>query len=110
MKKILATFALMPGVLLAADPLLAFPERKSALPPLSLTESAKQAPSLTLWGEVGDWSRHAAPPAVVEQKKFASRMPIVVPRADIDPKILHAPNSSVDFKLIVKNPDVVSAQ
>ena len=111
MKKILATFALLSGTLFAADTSLTFPERKIELPSLSLTESARYAPSpLNLWSQAGDWFRHQALPAVVEQKKLVSRMPIVVPKADIDPKLLKAPDSSVDFKLIVKSPGVVPAK
>lgn len=105
MKKLLATFALCSGALIAADTLPTFPERKIELPPLSFTENTKQVRPPSIWSEAGAGFRCQAPPPVLEPR-FVSKMPVIVPEADIDPKILKAPDSSVDFKLIVKSPDI----
>lgn len=50
------------------------------------------------------------PPQASQIPKFVSLMPVVIPDADIDPKmLLQVPNTSVDYKMIVKAPDLESA-
>jgi hypothetical protein len=108
-KRSVLLFALLPIVAAAANsPSLAFPDQKIGLPPLSLGEIAASAPR----GEMGNlraWFRSKAPSAV-SAKKYASNMPILVPRADIDPAMVKAPDSTTDYKLIVKAPNVESTR
>jgi len=45
--------------------------------------------------------------AAAREKKYISRMPVIVPREGIDQNMLiKAPDSSIDFKMIVKDPSV----
>jgi hypothetical protein len=110
MKKVLATLLLGSGALFAADTSLTFPERKFELPSLSLAETAKQVlPPAGIWSTRGGWFLGPASAAALEES-LVSKMRIINPPADIDPKILKAPDSSVDFKLIVKRPQIGPAK
>jgi hypothetical protein len=55
------------------------------------------------------WFRSKSP-AVVSSKKFVSKMPILSPKGDVDPKMLKTPDASTDYKLIVKAPEVESVK
>jgi hypothetical protein len=112
---------------LAAVPLLgadaALPEFNSKInerPPLSLSESAKQAPKphsfsgtvptldeLTRDGFPGADKRPTIPrkptPPRFAPKSAPGSMPIIEPNPDIDYKIvLKTPDPSVDFKMLIK--------
>lgn len=104
----LVAFTLWSDVLLAASPWPTFPDAKIELPPLPLVQSAKPAmpPAIRL-NPTGDRALHSPTPALVGRPQFFSRMPIIVPRAKIDPKIVTPPNPDVDYKLLVKRPDIV---
>jgi hypothetical protein len=110
MKKLSVTLlVILPAVAAAADQALpAFPDQKIGLPPLSLTEIPKQSP-LDVLRDAQVWFGGKGL-AVAPSKKFVSKMPILVPKGDIDTKMLKAPDSSTDYKLIVKTPEVQSTK
>jgi hypothetical protein len=106
MKKLsMVLVTLVPIVAAAANqPSLAFPEQKIGLPPLLLSEIIKPSP-ISLLDDAKAWFHSKSPP-VVAAKKFISNMPIMSPKGDIDTKMIKRPDSSTDYKLIVKAPDV----
>lgn len=104
----LVAFTLLPEVLLAASPGPTFPNTTIEMPTLPLVQSAKQAtyPAIRL-NSTSDRTLHPPTPTLVERPQFFSRMPILVPRAKIDPKIATQPSPAVEYKLLVKRPDIV---
>lgn len=89
--------------LAAADlPSLRLPDLKIELPPLSLAGSVQPDPPGAL-SVAGAWFRS---PAVAAATRLVSHMPVRAPRTDLDPKMVKAPDSSTDYKMIVKAPDV----
>ncbi|HZZ18578.1 MAG TPA: hypothetical protein VFE25_04375 [Opitutaceae bacterium] len=98
MKKLLAiALVALPSVGLAIDSSLSFPDATIDTPPLSLEQSAAQGvPSL-----VFDFR-----PAPTVTR--VSRMPILAPASECDPKMVVKPDSSVDYKLTVVAPEVSS--
>jgi hypothetical protein len=69
------------------------------LPHSLLEDAARRLPTVSFdFGDAGRTS--AAIPHVV------SHMPIISPKGEIDPNILKTPESSTDYKLIVKLPGV----
>jgi len=102
-KHFLAVLALSSGLIAASNyPSLAFPEINITLAPLYLAAAARQArPDL--------WTHAEAPRILITSpapKSSVSKMPIISPKADIDLKIIKAPDLSADYKMIVKVPDV----
>jgi hypothetical protein len=100
MKIIVALVVSIPAVAAAFDMPLPLPDMKIELPALSLVGSAlERAP-----GFVGDFQRQhqlrEPPPRLV------SRMPVIAPPCEVDSKMVKEPDRSVDYKLIVKNPDI----
>jgi hypothetical protein len=88
-------------------PVNPFPDAKIGIPPLSLGEAAKQGTPPVLANPPVSF-RSAAPAA---PQKRVSRMPIIPPRPEIDAKLrILTPDESVDYKLIVKEPDVEPAK
>jgi hypothetical protein len=103
----LALLAVWPALAVAAEPpSLAFPEQKIGLPPLSLAQSGRQLPPAGLWHP--DALTRFSFRAAAKPPKRVSNMPIVVPRENADAKMVKAPDTSTDYKLIVKTPDVES--
>ena len=96
-----ALFSALPVAVLAVDAPLAFPDAKIDAPALTLVENSLHRP---LPNFVSDFGRQQTPTVVV------SRMPIINPRSDLDPKMVKAPDPSVDYKLIIKSPDVAPAK
>jgi hypothetical protein len=99
MKSIIPALMLAaPAVAVAIDSPLDFSTAKIEVPTLSLAESAQQAvPSL-----VQDFRPMA-------KVNVVSRMPIIVPSAELDPKMVKAPDPSIGDASMVKTPDVQSA-
>jgi hypothetical protein len=93
----------------AADlPSLSFPDVKIELPPLSLAEAGKTRP-LSFFSDAGAGFGGMSS-SVAPAKKLISKMPIAAPPGVVDPKMVKIPDPSVDYKLIVKAPDVESAK
>ncbi|HEY5212451.1 MAG TPA: hypothetical protein VIJ38_05445 [Acidobacteriaceae bacterium] len=87
----------LPSLGFSADSSLAFPEAKIDGPPLSLEQSAQQGvPSL-----VYDFRP-------VQSIIRISRMPIIAPETDCDPKLIVKPDATRDYKMTVISPDVGS--
>ncbi len=110
----LVPFALLPFVVRAADapawrlqPSFSFPKWENMQPSLSLSGEVKSGP-VTVTSPAG--SPFHAPTPNVASPKPVSRMPIVKPSSDIDPKMVKAPDATTDFKLIVKPPAVEPAK
>ncbi len=103
----LALLVLSPAFAVAAEPpSLAFPGQKIGLPPLSLVQSGSQVPPAGLW-QPGALTRFSFR-AVAAPPKRVSRMPVIAPRENADAKMAKAPDTSTDYKLKVKIPDVES--
>jgi len=101
---IFAYCVVLPVAAAAFDQPPPFPNARIDSPSMSLVGDALQkAPDF-----VSDLQRHnqAAEPEAAR----VSRMPIVSPKGDADPKMIKAPNPSVDYKLTVKSPDVDPAR
>jgi len=98
-KPLFALIATLPLRAFAIDtPPPAFPEAKIEAPPLSLIENSLQGVPSFLNGFRNEVQRPT------EGSRLYCAMPIVVPSGDIDPRMVKAPDSSVDYKLIIKNP------
>jgi hypothetical protein len=86
----------------AADlPPLAFPSPKIELPPLSLLGNSLAG--------LPDAPFDFGQPTALESKSI-SRMPILVPRDDVDQRMVRAPNPSIGYKGIVKQPEIAPAK
>lgn len=106
-KASLLLLTLLPiGAVAADQPALAFPQQKIGLPSLSLAEVAASSP-LGFMKEAGAWIGSKGPSP---EKKLVSNMPIHAPAGDLDPKMVKMPDSSTDYKMIVKAPEVESAK
>ena len=94
----------------AFDTTLRFPDVKIDLPPSSLIEDALQRiPAIVSDFEHQlDFERQFESGAA--QKIRFSRMPIISPKTGVDPKMAKEPNSSVEYNLIVKSPEMESAK
>jgi hypothetical protein len=85
----------LPIAAVAADDPLDFSSAKISGPTLSLAAGALQGvPSL-----LNDFRPR-------ERVNVVSKMPILAPSADLDPKMIKTPDSSIDYALIVKTPDL----
>jgi hypothetical protein len=98
-KFLFVVVASIPTLAFANESPLVFPDMKLEGPILSLAESAQQAvPSLV---------NNFQP---IVRITSTSRMPIIVPPTDCDPKMIVKPDSTIDYKLIVKTPDIEMAR
>jgi hypothetical protein len=92
----------------AGEPALGLLDKKIELPQ-SLLDSTKpesaSVPMISMPVGVNSNSPRDASP-----KKYASKMPVLVPKADLDPKFVKAPDSTIDYKLIIKSPEVASGK
>jgi hypothetical protein len=92
--------AFLPLIAAAADAPLAFPDVKLSVPPLSLVGSSQQEPPPLANGiKMGDQTMVALQPS-------DPWMPIKAGSSECDPKMVKAPNPSIDYRLIIKNPDL----
>ncbi|MCX6955692.1 MAG: hypothetical protein NTV51_26405 [Verrucomicrobia bacterium] len=106
-KTSLVLLALLPlGAAAAELPALAFPRQKIGLPSLSLGEVAAGSP-LGILKEARAWFGSKSP---APEKKLGSNMPIRTPAGDLDPKMVKTPDSTTDYKMIVKAPEVEPAK
>jgi hypothetical protein len=100
-KPIVALLISLPVAAVALDTPPAFSAPKIEMPSSSLIGDAQQK----LPPFVSDFLRE------IEHRSAAviltSRMPIIVPVGQIDPKMVKGPDLSVDYDLIVKPPAVV---
>jgi hypothetical protein len=97
---IFAYSIVLPVAAAAFDQPPSFPNARIDSPSLSLLGDALQrAPDF-----LSEFQRHNQ--AAVPEATRVSRMPIVSPKCDADLKMIKAPNSSIDYKLTVKSPDV----
>jgi hypothetical protein len=91
------------------SPSLAFRNLQIQAPSLSLIEIARQG-MLPIFDErerrdSGLRQSSIRPPTRV------SRMPIILPRAELDDAmVIKEPEASIDYRLLVKTPDVISAK
>jgi len=98
-KPLFALLAALPLCASAIDtPPPGFPEAKIETPPLSLLENSLQGLPSYLNGFRIEVQRPT------EGSRLYSTMPILVPSGDPDPKMVKAPDASVDYKLTIKNP------
>jgi hypothetical protein len=101
---IFAYCVVLPVAAAAFDQPPPFPNVRIESPSLSLVGDALQkAPDF-----VSDFQRHNQ--AVVPEAARVSRMPIVSPKGEADPKMIKAPDPTIDYKLTVKSPDVDPAR
>jgi hypothetical protein len=99
-------------VLLAALPIAAVAFET----PLPLPDLRIESPSLSLVGDalrrapdfVSDFQRQNR--GFVPAMRQVSKMPMVMPAREADPKMVRAPDPSIDYKLIVKVPEVEPAK
>lgn len=79
---------------------------KVEIPPLSLAESrwVALAPVTLSSAAAVLFSREKSPPEK-PTAKLVSRMPIITPK-DVDPGMIKLPPTDVDYKMIVKVPDI----
>jgi hypothetical protein len=101
---IVALFVSLPIAVSAYESPLVFPDAKIELPPLSLVGDALQKVPRFVY----DFEHQLRPPA--EVTTFVSRMPIICPKGDLDPKMVKVPDASIEYKLTVKIPDVSPAK
>jgi hypothetical protein len=98
-------FTFLPIIAVAADSSsLNFKNIKIELPSLLLTDIAKPSPFFAL-GAIGAHFPEKSLPAV-QMKEFVSHMPIISQIGDIDSKMVRVPDSSIDYKLSVKTPEM----
>ena len=96
--------AALPFAAVALETLPPFPSVRIESPALSLVGDALQrAPDF-----VSDFQRQNQ--GCVPAARHVSRMPVVTPAGEADPKMIKAPDPSVDCKLIVKVPDIEPAK
>lgn len=77
------------------------------LPPVSLSDIVKSTGNAAGGGSAADSLLHRigiriAPPP----PRIRAQMPILKPKADIDPKMVIKPDESIDYKLLIKRPNV----
>ena len=101
-----ALFVSLPVAAAAVETPLAFPDLKVVVPPLSLVENSLQGlPSF-----LNDFKGEGQ--VALARRNVLSRMPIVPGAGECDPKMVvtRGQDPSVDYKLIVKNPEVEPAK
>ena len=101
MKTLTAALSLaLPIAVAAVETPLAFPDVKLTAPPLSLVENSLQRlPSF-----LNDFKGEGQ--VVLARQIFVSRMPIIPGALECDPKMIKTPDPSIDYKLIIKNPEI----
>jgi hypothetical protein len=106
-KHFFTVLALSSGIIAVSNcPSLAFPEINITLAPLCLAAAVKQA-------RPNFWTQVEAPRILITSpspKSFVSKMPIISPQAGTDLKMIKAPDLSIDYKMIVKIPDLETAK
>ncbi len=108
---IAAMLALVFAAAKAQDTSLAFPNTKLEPPLLSLVEGARGISNpLTTLNSTAEWFRQQSGTAHDPKTKWLSRMPIVSREFSLDSKMAKAPDPSIDYKLIVKSPNIESAK
>jgi len=100
MKKIFALIVWLPAASAASNMPLPLPDVKIEAQPVSLIEDAlRRAPDF-----VSDFQRQNQAPARAQRQ--VSRMPVIPPPCEADSKMVREPDQAVDYKLIVKTPDM----
>ena len=90
-------------------PSLSFPAPKLELPSLSLSDMGQAKNHTPAGPSMADrWLQSIGLRRGTLSFKPESRMPIIKPKADIDPKMVVKPDESIDYKMIVKAPGVTS--
>ena len=103
-KYIVALFFSLPIAASAFESPLAFSDAKIALPRFSLMgEALQKVPEF-----VSDFEHQLSSPA--EPIATVSSMPIICPKGDLDPKMVKAPDPSIEYKLTVKIPNLTPAK
>lgn len=93
----------------AEAPALAFPEPKIEAPAFSLLEAAKQR--LPLGTHESVFASFRKPlPRREEPAKLISKMPILVPGPSQAKMLIKPPEDGIDYKLLIKKPDVESVK
>ena len=92
-----------------------FQERLDGLPNLSLSESLKVG-TLTVGPrpqpnpEFREVVALRQVPDAVRRPRYVSKMPLLEPKVAVDPRMpIKTPNPEIDYKLILKEPDVATA-
>lgn len=92
----------------ASDPALTFPPTKIELPPLSALEAAHASRNPLSFPNPPRPMLPSRPTFPRAGQRLFSKMPILVPRSDIDPKLILSPNPAIDYKLRIVVPEVES--
>jgi|CZKI01.1.fsa_nt_gi hypothetical protein len=101
MKRLTAVILIsLPLTAAAIEAPLTFPKVGLDVPPLPLIENSLQG----LPGIISNL--HPDRQTVPDRMVVISRMPIVLLGRECDPKIIKTPDLSIDYKLIVKNPEI----
>ena len=90
-------FACFSSVVAAEEPLPLFPATKIEMPSLSLSDGGKKGRP-GFFREDGPWAPVKKPALSVEKKSTPG---VIVPRDGIDPQMIIAPRSTVNFKMTI---------
>lgn len=100
MKPLRPTLLILLPSVAAAWPVPALPEVRLESTPFTLVGNALAGLPKVMDGF------GVPPPPAGSRTRMVSRMPILDPKADCDPKMVHATDSSVDYKLTVVDPEI----
>jgi hypothetical protein len=93
-------FLSLPIAAAAVETPLAFPDVKLTAPPLSLVGNSLQGlPSF-----LNDFKGEG--PNALARQIVVLRMPIIPGSRECDPKMIKEPDPSIDYKLIIKTPEI----
>jgi hypothetical protein len=104
-KAAVALFVSLPIAATAVEAPLAFTDAKISGPQFSIVDHSLQKAPI-FFNEFGS----EGPLPTYGRAIVVSRMPVIAPKTNIDPKMVKAPNSSIDYKLSVVSPDVEQAK
>ena len=110
MKKHVLHFLALASCAVAAtnDPSPALQGKSATLPSISVTIS--NPPGRLTFLTAADTLSHTTNSASSAHRKFVSKMPIISPKAGLDTNMIKTPDSSIDYKLTVKTPDIESVK
>jgi hypothetical protein len=95
-----AVFIAFPMAASAVESPPGFPDTKLEAPPMSLVENSLQG----LPGFLNDFKGEG--PIAVARQMAMSRMPIIPGASECDPKMVKTIDPSVDYKGIIKDPEI----
>lgn len=110
-----------PALLLLSLPLVAisappsflpnFEHRLDNLPNLSMGETIKQGTLPTWVPGAREVTARPEPLVTPRRPRYVSKMPVLEPNSSVDPHMpIKTPTPGVDYKLMIKEPDIASAR